>query len=690
MTTNRNGWGWVAVVVGFQESKFRSAHKTLARTVIAGLAIVFLASDAVAQDPIIHYTFDGDTGTTATDSATADGQQDMTITGSFINDAERGDVLNATGGGSLAVSSTAKNYTFAGWYKGTAVGHYYDQSNPFRRLSVEYSVTAVSVYDGDYRGTTVTNANDGTWHHLAWVIEDNGASMDTFTFYLDGVDADGSINLPNGFGNLGGTQKLFSHNSVAAQILTGLHDDVRIYDRALSAAEVAALAGVTIVPTVSTLEPADGATVATPASLTVTFDDDIATNTTGSITITNIAAGGTADIIPVGSGELVVSGADLVITPTTPALSNGTHYAVLIDTNAIKNLAGNFFAGFTNTVDWDWDFTTTTPDTDGPTLVLPTSPADNATDVGVGVNFEATFNENIAAGSGNIIITNLTDGTATNIAASDGEQVSISTSNLTINPTSSLLGSKSYAILIETNAITDNPGGNPFAGITNIATWNFATETAEPNLIIRYTFDGDSGSTAIDSGTVDGQQNMTITGSFTNDAERGDVLNATGGGSFVNPSTSNNYTFAGWYKGTAEGHWYDQDDKKPRLTVEYSTGFVSAYDSIENAYHDTTVTNANDGTWHHLAWVLEDNGTSTDTFTFYLDGVDADGPIALPNGVGTLKGTQKLFSYNGGTSQYLTGLHDDVRIYDRALSAAEVAALADYTIVPKGTMIMIR
>ena len=138
-------------------------------------------------------------------------------------------------------------------------------------------------------------------------------------------------------------------------IFLGSMDDVRVYSDVLNATEIADLAAVGIM--VSALVPSDDATVATPQSLTVSFNKDIMTNTIGAITITNMTTG-TTDIIPVGSAELVVSGADLVITPTSPALSNHTDYAVLIETNAIKDLDGTFFAGITNAS--TWNFTTAT------------------------------------------------------------------------------------------------------------------------------------------------------------------------------------------------------------------------------------------------------------------------------------------------------------------------------------------
>ena len=54
------------------------------------------------------------------------------------------------------------------------------------------------------------------------------------------------------------------------------------------------------------------------------------------------------------------------------------------------------------------------------------NPADNSTGVALGANLVATFSENIARGTGNITVKNLTDATQTTIAVTDTAQVSIS------------------------------------------------------------------------------------------------------------------------------------------------------------------------------------------------------------------------------------------------------------------------
>ena len=108
------------------------------------------------------------------------------------------------------------------------------------------------------------------------------------------------------------------------------------------------------------------------------------------------------------------------------------------------------------------------------------SPADNSINVSVGTNLVLTFSESIALGTGNITFANLTNGTQSVIPITDTTQVSLSGSVLTINPTANLAGSKSYAIRIDAGAVTD-AADNPFAGISNDTTWNFATAATPSN-----------------------------------------------------------------------------------------------------------------------------------------------------------------------------------------------------------------
>ncbi|OEK00317.1 hypothetical protein BFP97_01770 [Roseivirga sp. 4D4] len=105
-----------------------------------------------------------------------------------------------------------------------------------------------------------------------------------------------------------------------------------------------------------------------------------------------------------------------------------------------------------------------------------TSPADDGTDIGIGDNITITFSEDIAFGTGNIEIIDLTDAsnTVTIDAASPGSQASISGATLTLNPTNSLDLNSNYAVQIAATAI-DDLVGNSYAGITDNTTLNFTT-----------------------------------------------------------------------------------------------------------------------------------------------------------------------------------------------------------------------
>jgi hypothetical protein len=107
------------------------------------------------------------------------------------------------------------------------------------------------------------------------------------------------------------------------------------------------------------------------------------------------------------------------------------------------------------------------------------SPTDNSTGVALDANLVVTFNKAIVRGTGNITLTNLTDGTSTNIAITNTAQVSIAGEVMTINPTANLLPSKTYALKIDPTAL-DGVVTNSFAGISDTATWNFTTITPPP------------------------------------------------------------------------------------------------------------------------------------------------------------------------------------------------------------------
>ena len=76
--------------------------------------------------------------------------------------------------------------------------------------------------------------------------------------------------------------------------------------------------------------------------------------------------------------------------------------------------------------------------------------------------------------------------------------------------------------------------------------------------------------------------------------------------------------------------------------------------------------------WNHISLVFDrDQGT----IHRYVNGVHYDS-LTMTSPAGTLTGTQLLFGAGRSVSEFFSGKLDDIRIYNRALSVAEIRDLA--------------
>jgi Bacterial Ig-like domain/FG-GAP-like repeat/FG-GAP repeat len=121
--------------------------------------------------------------------------------------------------------------------------------------------------------------------------------------------------------------------------------------------------------------------------------------------------------------------------------------------------------------------TTTSSDTTPPTASSFT-PTDNATGVAVGANLVVNFSEDIKKGSGDIAIKTVSNKVVETIPVT-AANVTVSGSQLTINPTADLAPNKKYYVEIANGAVKDNAGNN-YAGIIGDSTWNFKTQGTHP------------------------------------------------------------------------------------------------------------------------------------------------------------------------------------------------------------------
>jgi methionine-rich copper-binding protein CopC len=224
-------------------------------------------------------------------------------------------------------------------------------------------------------------------------------------------------------------------------------------------------------PTASSLSPADNATgVGVADNLVINFSEAIQKGT-GNLVIKKLSDNSVVETIAVTAANVTVSGSQLTINPTAD-LGSGTDYYVEIANGAITDIAGNNYAGITGNS--TWNFTTVAPADTTPPTASSFSPADNATGVGVGDNLVINFSEAIQKGTGNLVIKKLSDNSVVETIAVTAANVTVSGSQLTINPTADLGSGTDYYVEIANGAITDIAGNN-YAGITGNSTWNFTT-----------------------------------------------------------------------------------------------------------------------------------------------------------------------------------------------------------------------
>ena len=228
----------------------------------------------------------------------------------------------------------------------------------------------------------------------------------------------------------------------------------------------------TTAPTASSFSPVDNATgVAVAANLVVNFSEAIQKGT-GNIVIKKVSDNSVVETMPVTAANVTVSGTQLTINPTAD-LGQGTDYYVEIVNGAIKDIAGNNYAGITGNS--TWNFKTVAPaDTIAPTASSFT-PVDNATGVAVAANLVVNFSEAIQKGTGNIVIKKVSDNSVVETMPVTAANVTVGGTQLTINPTADLGQGTDYYVEIVNGAIKDITGNN-YAGITGNSTWNFKTQ----------------------------------------------------------------------------------------------------------------------------------------------------------------------------------------------------------------------
>jgi methionine-rich copper-binding protein CopC len=239
-------------------------------------------------------------------------------------------------------------------------------------------------------------------------------------------------------------------------------------------------------PTVSTFNPASGATnVLTGANIALTLDKVVARGT-GTITLRSGSASGTIleSFDAASSGRISLSGSTFTVDPTA-LLPTSTQVFLVVPSGAITDTSGNAYAGTSS-----YSFTT-----EAAPVVSTFNPASGATGVVTNSNLVLSFSKTIARGTGTIT---LRSGSASgtileSFTAASSDRLTLSGSTLTVDPTALLPTNTQVFLVIPSGAVTDT-SGNAYGGTS---TYSFTTQTA-PSVS---TFSPASGATGVLTGS---------------------------------------------------------------------------------------------------------------------------------------------------------------------------------------------
>ncbi|MFH5186594.1 Ig-like domain-containing protein [Paenibacillus sp. TAB 01] len=235
-------------------------------------------------------------------------------------------------------------------------------------------------------------------------------------------------------------------------------------------------------PVIVSSTPADDAVgVNRLADMTIKFSEPIQAVTGKSIQIYRSADDSLLKTYNVtDSNEVSVTGAD--VTLKSPNLDDGVGFYVVIDAGAFKDMAGNDFAGLTDSSAWSFS----TPDTVAPTLqaILPANLAVDADKAG---DLTLTFSEPVIAAAGKTVTVydKADDSVAFTYAADNTTNVKINGATVTIK-NSGLDEKSSYYVTVEAGAFTDR-SGNPFAGLSGKGDWTFTVPDKTAPIIVSST-----------------------------------------------------------------------------------------------------------------------------------------------------------------------------------------------------------
>ncbi len=617
------------------------------------------AGSGLPSGLVARWTFNDGSGTTAADSS-GNGYNATLFNGVTWVAGKLNGAISANGANQY-VSTPAVNLsatsavTIAAWVNrtySTAGGHVLiEASSNYNSSTTGFGLfpddadcggIQVSVHgDGGYSVNCFAQPSSGVWHHLVAVYDKTQAGTAETSLYIDGVLQTPTKNLnttanTNAFGS--NPIYLFSRGGTQ-EFNAGLMDDLQIYNRHLTAAEVQQIYTgsvptlVSIAVTPANPSIAKGRTQAFTA--TGTYSDNSTQNLTSSATWTSATTS--------------------VATITSAGVATG----VGTGTSTIQATSGSISGSTVLTV---------TP----PALVsIAVTPANASVQVG------STPAQYTATGT-------YSDNSTQNLTSSV-TWVSTTTSVATIT-------SAGVVTPVAAGSTTIQATSGSITGSTGLTVTSSGSGGLPSGLVGYWTFNEGSGTTAADS-SGNGYTATLFNGVTWTAGKVGGAISANGVNQYVsipavNLSATSAVTIAAWVNrtySTAGGHVLLE------ATTNYNsstTGFGLFPDDatcggIQVAVHGNSGYSVNcfaqpsSGAWHHLVIVYDKTQAGTAETSLYIDGV-LQTPTQHLNTTTNKNafGSNPIYLYSrGGTQEFNAGLMSDLQIYNRHLTATEIQNL---------------
>ena len=464
-------------------------------------------------------------------------------------------------------------------------------------------------------------------------------------------------------------------------------------------------------PEVVSFNPVSGVgEVSINSNLVLTFNEPVKKGQ-GNITIATATETKTLDV---NSDFVTISEDGRIVTIKPGELGSDEQYTISIERGVLVDLLGNQFMGTTSSKPW----TFATAGDVGP-IMIGTTPEHTGTD-GSLIKLEMNFLSEVTKGAGNIAVYNAAKAKIADFSVATNA-INVQGKKVTINLATPLEFDSEYYVTVDNGAITDL-NGKKYKGFSDDSGWKFKTTVGSGSaLAIHLPMDGNFSD--ISGNKFDAFQGLTSTTNveFVNDPERGRVVHFPAGAyavlpkhNLLRPKTTESFSFNIWFKfqgtgsdpvlfsnsdwdsggnlgmvlatdgaltyageGTEGRGWLLKITGGGRMDWRAGEATPKAPALADNKWHMVTAVLDQETKLLHMyidgkEYIRENHATSRDLKT--LTGLNIwddvnDYPFTIWE-----DGTGK-YNASSDTRKHLTGYVDDVRVYNKALTPAEIAVL---------------